>query len=403
MGSSTGAVLPTIKSVADAQPRADDYRNPFAEALVGTLATGPEIATHGFNPGTAAYEVTANADAAVVRFDANGGGRAGFAYFEPAVLLRGYGVDDTRVSVEISSDGGNTFAPLAPSLYNLTTRDDEAELGADTRLFQYLGEIPGTATGSSAFAFRFSREAPECDDGLDNDGDGSIDLDDPLCDDAEDLSEAGICGDGLDNDGDGFTDFSGGDRGCADPDDSSENDPTLPCDDGIDNDRDGSIDFPSDPGCEDLLDETESPDPMEAEAKLQIRLRFNKPSKDKILVLIKNWQLPEGVVPTDVTVNVGGAECTGTLDAEGRYRSADKRDSIKVKQDKETQLWKIVVKRKKNDFAADLWDEGCTDSDNPKPGMPVTVPLIIEVGGVTHGQDVDLVYKSKQGKKGTAK
>jgi hypothetical protein len=51
------------------------------------------------------------------------------------------------------------------------------------------------------------------------------------------------CIDGLDNDGDGFTDFVGGDPGCAGPDDLSENDPTLPCDDGADNDSDGRIDF----------------------------------------------------------------------------------------------------------------------------------------------------------------
>jgi hypothetical protein len=51
------------------------------------------------------------------------------------------------------------------------------------------------------------------------------------------------CNDGVDNDGDGFTDFVGGDPGCADPDDSSENDPTVPCDDGADNDGDGRIDF----------------------------------------------------------------------------------------------------------------------------------------------------------------
>ena len=144
-------------------------------------------------------------------------------------------------------------------------------------------------------------------------------------------------------------------------------------------------------------------DPIQGEIKLKIQLKFNKPSKDKIQVKIKDWQLPAGVVPTDVTVNVGGAEFTGTLDAEGKFKSPDKRDSITMKQSKKTQLWSITVKRKNNDFAADLWDEGCTNADNPKPGLPVTVPLTIEVGGVAYGRDVDLFYKSKLGKKGTAK
>ena len=74
-----------------------------------------------------------------------------------------------------------------------------------------------------------------------------------------------------------------------------------------------------------------------------------------------------------------------------------------MKQSKKTQLWKIKVKRKKNDFAADLADDGLTDADNPKPGLLVTVPLTIEVGGATYGQDVNLHYKSKLGKLGKAK
>jgi hypothetical protein len=135
---------------------------------------------------------------------------------------------------------------------------------------------------------------------------------------------------------------------------------------------------------------------------LKVKLKFNKLSKDKISVKIKNWTLPAGVVPTDVTVDVGGAAFTGTLDAKGKFKSPDGRDAIKMKQSKKTQLWKIKVKRKKNDFAADLADDGLTDADNPKPGLPVIVPLTIEVGGATYRHDVKFRYKSKLGKWGTA-
>jgi hypothetical protein len=62
------------------------------------------------------------------------------------------------------------------------------------------------------------------------------------------------CSDGLDNDGDGFTDFVGGDPGCAGAADLSERSPLLVCDDGADNDGDGRIDFDpvtfADPGDE---------------------------------------------------------------------------------------------------------------------------------------------------------
>ena len=57
------------------------------------------------------------------------------------------------------------------------------------------------------------------------------------------VPEFAACQDSIDNDGDGFTDFVGGDPGCADSEDLSEKDPTLACDDGADNDGDGRIDF----------------------------------------------------------------------------------------------------------------------------------------------------------------
>ena len=71
------------------------------------------------------------------------------------------------------------------------------------------------------------------------------------------------CADGLDNDGDGLVDLAGGDPGCDDVGDDSERSAALPCDDGLDNDGDGLVDFvpdgdgdgvadpPGDPVCRD--------------------------------------------------------------------------------------------------------------------------------------------------------
>ncbi|NIR40560.1 MAG: hypothetical protein GWN73_34105, partial [Actinobacteria bacterium] len=55
------------------------------------------------------------------------------------------------------------------------------------------------------------------------------------------------CADGVDNDGDGLVDLD--DPGCQDALDDSERSPELACDDGIDNDGDGLADYPADPGC----------------------------------------------------------------------------------------------------------------------------------------------------------
>jgi subtilisin family serine protease len=82
----------------------------------------------------------------------------------------------------------------------------------------------------------------DCSNGLDDDGDGLIDLEDPGCDGADDLSEKApgrVCDDGEDNDGDGLVDFPE-DPGCLHPAFLLE-DPQ--CQDGIDNDGDGKMDY----------------------------------------------------------------------------------------------------------------------------------------------------------------
>lgn len=107
----------------------------------------------------------------------------------------------------------------------------------------------------------------QCDDGLDNDGDGKIDFpNDPGCDDAWDNDETDVvgppkCSDGLDNDGDGLIDFPI-DPGCTDPNDNDENDlppPPPECSDGVDNDGSGDIDFPQDKDCTGPDDDSEDP------------------------------------------------------------------------------------------------------------------------------------------------
>ncbi len=83
----------------------------------------------------------------------------------------------------------------------------------------------------------------DCRDGVDNDGDGDIDLADSGCTDDFDNAETDgtdQCDDGIDNDGDGVADTL--DFGCLDGN-GLETSPTFPCDDGIDNDGDGRTDF----------------------------------------------------------------------------------------------------------------------------------------------------------------
>jgi hypothetical protein len=108
--------------------------------------------------------------------------------------------------------------------------------------------------------------APECNDGLDNDGDGGTDAgDDPGCFGPEGTLEDPECDDHIDNDGDGFCDTAGstcmdgstpGDPGCLAPWSNLE-DPE--CDDGINNDpaQDALIDG-ADPECTRASDNAEA-------------------------------------------------------------------------------------------------------------------------------------------------
>ncbi len=108
-----------------------------------------------------------------------------------------------------------------------------------------------TATGCGPI------ERTDCTDGVDNDGDGFIDGDDPGCalNDGLEAPDPAQCSDGVDNDDDGLIDDQ--DFGCGGADDDDETDPIRGCNDGIDNDADGLADFPEDPGCDSPVDDDE--------------------------------------------------------------------------------------------------------------------------------------------------
>jgi hypothetical protein len=74
------------------------------------------------------------------------------------------------------------------------------------------GEVDGPAADAQVAPPDADPGLPACANGIDDDCDGLIDLDDPGCADAADTSEHGSkqCDDGLDNDSDGGIDFGGG-------------------------------------------------------------------------------------------------------------------------------------------------------------------------------------------------
>lgn len=101
---------------------------------------------------------------------------------------------------------------------------------------------------------------PQCRDGVDNDGDGAIDLADFSCqgdpNKDDETNPRAQCQDSIDNDGDYMIDME--DPSCTSPQHNDESPQQLTqCADRIDNDGDSYIDWPLDPQCRDRTDNSE--------------------------------------------------------------------------------------------------------------------------------------------------
>ncbi len=113
-----------------------------------------------------------------------------------------------------------------------------------------FGSGDGAALGRGHFArVEWAIGLPECFNGIDDDGDGLTDENDPSCDGKILGSERSgtVCDDGLDNDGDGFADLA--DPSCQGSLEGGSEQLWTECDDGLDDDGDGWTDFREDPSC----------------------------------------------------------------------------------------------------------------------------------------------------------
>ena len=110
-----------------------------------------------------------------------------------------------------------------------------------------------------AIAGKGSGGPKQCNNRIDDDNDGLIDLADPGCASKQDNDEHSntlVCDNGVDetDDADTLKDYqiSGGDLGCMSVTDSSERDGA--CDNLLDDDGDGLIDYPNDIECANYAD-----------------------------------------------------------------------------------------------------------------------------------------------------
>lgn len=205
----------------DAVHRLDDGRLLLSfhrdEELAGLVVRDGDVVA--YDPATGSAELFLSEDVFDVDADVNGlallpNGRLALTTDEN-VILAGLPVEDSEIA-ELDLETGE-----ASILLSFESRVGQADVDAIA--------LP-----------------PVCGDGLDNDGDGYIDVADPGCRAAHDDSErdaAAPCDDGLDNDADGLVDHRPeaglGDPGCVHPAARSE---SPECQDGIDNQGDGTLD-----------------------------------------------------------------------------------------------------------------------------------------------------------------
>ena len=165
-------------------------------------------------------------------------------------MVTGYDTSRYQISVDQATDV-MTIVPLLGGSETVTLRLYDLDGAFATR------DVALSVQANENFTF-------QCNDGVDNDGDGLTDMDDPDCTSETDNNESTQtvvtqCSDGVDNDGDGLTDMA--DPGCSSSLDDDESDITgnTQCSDGIDNDGDGAIDL-YDSDCTGLSDDNEFPD-----------------------------------------------------------------------------------------------------------------------------------------------
>ena len=148
------------------------------------------------------------------------------------------GAESVTVTLEIFVDSGEELAE--------GYEDDNIFTEELTWVYTDFFEETSTTTETASTI--------RCADGLDNDGDGLIDLSDRGCTSIEDDDERNACGDSFDNDNDGLIDAD--DPECSSEADLTEDIIETRCNDGYDNDGDGKIDL-ADSECTGLTDDDE--------------------------------------------------------------------------------------------------------------------------------------------------
>jgi PKD repeat protein len=136
--------------------------------------------------------------------------------------------------------------------------------------------------------------------------------------------------------------------------------------------------------------------------KVQAKLNFAKIKSDSLsFQTFVNLSAGFNVAGKVITLSFGGEEVAFSLNAKGKGISSPNTCSLKYS--KTTGLWIFSSKWKARSCADEWAAHGLTNESIAKPGRPVTLPIILVIGGEPFAADCQLTYTAKLNKSGTAK
>jgi uncharacterized repeat protein (TIGR03803 family) len=138
--------------------------------------------------------------------------------------------------------------------------------------------------------------------------------------------------------------------------------------------------------------------------KLQAKVNFNPAKSDMDTCnLTASPALESGFSVTNqtVTVDIGDAQATFTLNAKGSSKSAT--NSCKFTYARKTKVWTLTASMKKGSWATPWAVYGVTNATTLKAGVTVKMPVTVTIGTNAFATEESLTYKATAGKSGTLK
>ena len=135
---------------------------------------------------------------------------------------------------------------------------------------------------------------------------------------------------------------------------------------------------------------------------LQATVNFAKPNADSCgLTTRLDLGAEFSVTNKAVVLNIAGAQVGFTLDKRGR--GASQAHTCRLSYNKRNKLWTFKAKLRVSSWQTPWATHGLLNSSIPRPGVPVTLRVVLLVETEGFAADRQLTYIAKAGKSGSAK